>query len=193
LRIAVASSAARRSARAALSPDHGGFPNRSRRTTIMPDQKRPAYIRPFAEIGIDDIASVGGKNASLGEMFRELSPRGVKVPDGFAVTADAYWEFLEHSRLDRRLREILEGLDTQDTDAHRVHFQRVIDLLDQQGARDILVFGGGTIPEKDIPELESIGVMAIFTPGTPADVILTTVAGPFSRRSASHNAEACLT
>ena len=43
------------------------------------------HIRWFDEVGIDDIARVGGKNASLGEMYRELTPKGVKVPNGFAV------------------------------------------------------------------------------------------------------------
>ena len=44
------------------------------------------YVRWFSEFGIDDVASVGGKNASLGEMFRELTPLGIPVPNGFAVT-----------------------------------------------------------------------------------------------------------
>jgi pyruvate, water dikinase len=77
-------------------------------------EDRSMYIRPFAEIGIEDIPSVGGKNASLGEMYRELTSKGVKVPDGFAITADAYWDFLKQSGLDRRLRVILQGLDTGD-------------------------------------------------------------------------------
>jgi pyruvate,water dikinase len=75
---------------------------------------RTGYIRPFATIGIGDVASVGGKNASLGEMVRELTPMGVRVPDGFAVTAGAYRDFLAASGLDTRLREILTGLDTRD-------------------------------------------------------------------------------
>jgi pyruvate,water dikinase len=77
-------------------------------------------IRWFNEIGIDDIPLVGGKNASLGEMYRALAPQGVKVPNGFAVTADAYRDFLERSQLNRRLREILSGLDTHNSeDLHR--------------------------------------------------------------------------
>ena len=54
-----------------------------------------SYIRFFEEIGIDDVPLVGGKNASLGEMYRELTPQGVKVPNGFAVTAEAYRDMLE--------------------------------------------------------------------------------------------------
>ncbi|HDH16152.1 MAG TPA: hypothetical protein ENG90_06705, partial [Gammaproteobacteria bacterium] len=48
------------------------------------------YIRWFEKLGIEDIPLVGGKNASLGEMYRELTPQGVKIPNGFAITADAY-------------------------------------------------------------------------------------------------------
>ena len=59
-------------------------------------------IRWFEEIGIEDIPLVGGKNASLGEMYRELASQGVKVPNGFAITADAYREFLRGTKLERR-------------------------------------------------------------------------------------------
>jgi phosphoenolpyruvate synthase/pyruvate phosphate dikinase len=51
------------------------------------------FIRWFEDIGIDDVPDVGGKNASLGEMYRELTPEGIRVPDGFAVTATAYRHF----------------------------------------------------------------------------------------------------
>jgi pyruvate,water dikinase len=74
------------------------------------------FIRWFAEIGIADIPLVGGKNASLGEMFRELAPQGVKIPDGFAITAEAYRHFLREAKLDQRIRDILAGLDTRDVE-----------------------------------------------------------------------------
>ncbi len=72
------------------------------------------YIRWFSEIGIADIPSVGGKNASLGEMFRELTPEGIRVPAGFAITADAYRFFLREAGLDAKIAELLAGLDTRD-------------------------------------------------------------------------------
>ena len=59
--------------------------------------------------------------------------------------------------------------------AHNVLFERVLALLSEKKADDILVFGGGTIPSKDIPKLEAMGVKAIFTPGTSAESILQTV------------------
>jgi len=76
----------------------------------------PQYVRWFRDIGIADIPSVGGKNASLGEMVRELATKGVPVPDGFAVTAAAYWWFLRETGLAARVEELLAGLKTGDID-----------------------------------------------------------------------------
>ena len=64
----------------------------------------PVFIKWFRELSIGDIPLVGGKNASLGEMFRELAPKGVKVPDGFAITSDAYRHFLRSADLMRKSR-----------------------------------------------------------------------------------------
>ena len=60
-------------------------------------EDKPRYIRWFDEIAIDDVPLVGGKNASLGEMYRELSPHGVKIPNGFAITAEAYRYLVENA------------------------------------------------------------------------------------------------
>ncbi len=68
-------------------------------------------VLPFAEISIDDVKIVGGKNASLGEMYRQLSSKGILVPDGFAVTAYAYWDFLESNNIKEPLEKLLEKLD----------------------------------------------------------------------------------
>ncbi len=84
-----------------------------------PDRKAvsaPRFVKWFADIRIEDIPLVGGKNASLGEMFRELTPQGVKVPDGFAITAGAYRHFLREAKLDATIQELLRGLDTSDID-----------------------------------------------------------------------------
>ena len=69
------------------------------------------YVRFFDQIGRDDVASVGGKNASLGEMYRHLTARGLRVPNGFAITADAYRYMLGRGGADGALREALAGLD----------------------------------------------------------------------------------
>jgi pyruvate,water dikinase len=71
------------------------------------------YIKRFSEIGIDDVALVGGKNASLGEMFRALSAKNVRVPGGYAITADAYRHFLESNRLTQCIDELIADLDIE--------------------------------------------------------------------------------
>lgn len=76
--------------------------------------KPTSFILWFEEIELKDVPKVGGKNASLGEMWRELSPKGIKIPNGFAVTSEAYWFFLKENQLDQKIKKILEGLNTQD-------------------------------------------------------------------------------
>ena len=71
-------------------------------------------VRWFAELGLADLEEVGGKNASLGEMIANLSSAGVRVPDGFATTADAYRRFLGGTGLGMRINAELDGLDTDD-------------------------------------------------------------------------------
>lgn len=72
------------------------------------------FILWFNEIGIKDIPIVGGKNASLGEMYRKLTPVGVKIPNGYAVTAAAYDYFLDSSGVKDKIKKILKDLDTGD-------------------------------------------------------------------------------
>lgn len=69
------------------------------------------FIQPFNRLSMKDLAKVGGKNASLGEMISALSPLGVSVPDGFAVTVEAYRSFLAHNQLDVPLQQSLDKLD----------------------------------------------------------------------------------
>ena len=69
-------------------------------------------IKHFSEVSIKDIPTVGGKNASLGEMYRTLTSKGVAVPEGFAVTAEAYWLFLNENNFVPQLTELLSELDT---------------------------------------------------------------------------------
>ena len=73
-----------------------------------------ALVRWFDEIGLEDIPLVGGKNASLGEMYRNLKDQGVRVPYGFAITAAAYRRFLRESGCEARIGEQLKGLNTRD-------------------------------------------------------------------------------
>ena len=74
------------------------------------------WIRWFDEVGMDDVPVVGGKNASLGEMRRALTPLGIRTPDGFATTADAYRAFLRAADLERVIEAELRHLDVDQID-----------------------------------------------------------------------------
>jgi pyruvate,water dikinase len=91
------------------------------------------YVRFFEEVGVADVPLVGGKNASLGEMYRELSDQGVLVPHGFAITADAYRYMLDAARALETLRSALEGLDEAD----------VADLTRRARRAREIVYGAG--------------------------------------------------
>ncbi len=76
-----------------------------------------AYVIPFEELRMTDVEIVGGKNASLGEMISQLHAKGVRVPTGFATTAHAFREFLEHNQLTQRIIERLKDLNIDDVKA----------------------------------------------------------------------------
>ena len=72
------------------------------------------YLKTFDQIGINDVPLVGGKNASLGEMVRELTALGVRVPGGFAVTAEGFRAFIDGAGLRPKLEALLDGIDKGD-------------------------------------------------------------------------------
>src|SRR5882762_10440220 len=72
------------------------------------------FVRWFSDVGLSDVGLVGGKNASLGEMIRSLTRLGVRVPDGFAITADAYRHFLREAGVEGAVGELLSGLRRDD-------------------------------------------------------------------------------
>ena len=76
-----------------------------------------AYILPFEELRMSDVESVGGKNASLGEMISQLNASGVRVPTGFATTALAFRDFLVHNQLTERINQRLDSLNVDDVKA----------------------------------------------------------------------------
>ena len=90
---------------------------------------RELLVVPFAAVGIGAIAEVGGKNASLGEMIRELAGQGVRVPGGFATTAAAYRHLLRSNGLSEPLGELLTGLDADDLGALQAAGKAARDLL----------------------------------------------------------------
>jgi len=79
----------------------------------MAEEKKENFVKWYSEVGIADVPSVGGKNAALGEMYSNLVPLGVGIPDGFALTADAYRHFFKKTGLDNKIKEILSDLDTK--------------------------------------------------------------------------------
>ena len=79
------------------------------------------FILWFDQVGMGDVGLVGGKNASLGEMYRELTPRGIRIPNGFATTADAYRAFLAASGLDEKIPQILSGMNATDVGSLQHH------------------------------------------------------------------------
>ncbi len=76
-------------------------------------KKFPKHILWFKEISKKDIPLAGGKNASLGEMIGELSSKGINIPDGFALTAEAYWYFLRENKIEKKLKEIFKKFKSQ--------------------------------------------------------------------------------
>ncbi len=88
----------------------------------MNNAKKSGNVISFEELRMTDVGVVGGKNASLGEMISQLTSKGVRVPGGFATTAQAYWDFLQHKQdsgdsLEQRISERLIGLDIDDVKA----------------------------------------------------------------------------
>jgi pyruvate,water dikinase len=97
------------------------------------------YILGLSDVGLADISRVGGKNASLGEMLQHLTGLGIRVPDGFVITTDAYRQFLQHNELEATIRRIVEKMDVDD-----------IQSLQQSGAQIRELIAGGIFPKKMI-------------------------------------------
>lgn len=75
------------------------------------------YVFPFSQLRMTDVDRVGGKNASLGELLSQLTSAGIRVPDGFATTAEAFRLFLREGGLEERIHERLAHLDVDDVKA----------------------------------------------------------------------------
>ncbi|MGD1808496.1 phosphoenolpyruvate synthase [Dapis sp. BLCC M126] len=114
-------------------------------TNVLAIQQRTASAKEkslilwFDEVGINDIPLVGGKNASLGEMIQQLTPKGINIPNGFATTAYAYRYFIETAGLETKLRQLFADLDVED-----------IKNLQQQGKKARALIMNTPFP----PELE---------------------------------------
>ncbi|MBL1203016.1 MAG: phosphoenolpyruvate synthase [Nostoc sp. GBBB01] len=98
-------------------------------STLSAASKERSLILWFDEVGISDIPLVGGKNASLGEMIQQLTPKGINVPTGFATTAYAYRYFIESALLEAKLRELFADLDVEDVKNLRERGKKARSLL----------------------------------------------------------------
>ena len=87
------------------------------------------FVRWFEEIGAHDIALVGGKNASLGEMIRNLSKKGINIPSGFAITAEAYKYVIEKAGIGQKIKDTLEDLDTHDMENLAERGEKIRNLI----------------------------------------------------------------
>ncbi|MBI5451452.1 MAG: phosphoenolpyruvate synthase [Gammaproteobacteria bacterium] len=103
------------------------------------------YTRRFNELNIGDIPLVGGKNASLGEMYNALAGHGIHVPNGFAITADGYRNFIEHNQLGDKVRNELARLQVDDTHA-----------LNRSGARIREWISNGEMPSGLVDEVVAL-------------------------------------
>ena len=72
------------------------------------------YTLPFNQLSNSQVALVVGKNASLGEMFNQLSLKGIKIPDGFATTAEAFWLFLDENNIRVKLTDLMNKIDLKE-------------------------------------------------------------------------------
>ncbi len=93
------------------------------------NNKKRKLILWFSQIGLDDISIVGGKNSSLGEMYRNLTKSGIKVPNGFAITAAAYFYLLKKAGIEKKIKQILKDLDTNNISNLRERGARVRNLI----------------------------------------------------------------
>lgn len=96
------------------------------------------YIHWFKDLTIDDIAKVGGKNASLGEMYRELTPMGINVPDGFAINVQAYWDTIDNSNQLNQLKKLMQDLNTDDIHDLEIRAKKARKLITNTVLPDLL-------------------------------------------------------
>ncbi len=138
------------------------------------------YIKTFQQITIDQIDQFGGKNASLGEMIHHLKPKGVLIPEGFALNAKAYWHFLNENKLFDPLQEILNRLDRKGfSNLHMIGSKArstilkgilPIDLTDEvmkafkelKGRNEIQVAVRSSATAEDLPEASFAGMQESY-------------------------------
>ncbi|MBC8421173.1 MAG: phosphoenolpyruvate synthase [Desulfobacteraceae bacterium] len=144
------------------------------------------FILWFSEIGIEDVPLVGGKNASLGEMYQNLHSKGIKVPNGFAISAYAYRYFLKYAGIEDEIKKVFKGLDTHDlqdlmrrgrqardiivhaefppdlTQAIYGAYDKLAEEFDQQGLDNLDVAIRSSATAEDLPDASFAGQQDTF-------------------------------
>ncbi|MFW6227227.1 MAG: PEP/pyruvate-binding domain-containing protein, partial [Bacteroidota bacterium] len=87
------------------------------------------YTYNFGELDNSNVSTVGGKNASLGEMFRQLSSKGINIPDGFASSADAYREYIQQNEIEEKISNTLSEMDVEDSKSLEKTGKKCRDLI----------------------------------------------------------------
>lgn len=159
------------------------------------------YIRFFKDLSLGDIESVGGKNASLGEMYKELTSQGILVPNGFATTSDAYWLLLQENNIKEKIASLLSDLDASDTnnlqergkavrklllnatlpEVLQEEIKEAYMLLSQEydvEAVDVAVRSSGTA--EDLPDASFAGQQESFLNINELDSLLTSISRCFA-------------
>ena len=139
-----------------------------------------SYVIKLEKLGMDDVEVVGGKNASLGEMIRNLGDLGIRVPGGFATTSAAYRDFLKTDKLDERIHDTLKDLDVEDIDALNEAGQKIRNWItstelperlmeetrsawrEMSADRDIAVAVRSSATAEDLPEASFAGQQETF-------------------------------
>ncbi|MBI2415277.1 MAG: phosphoenolpyruvate synthase [Candidatus Kerfeldbacteria bacterium] len=180
----------------------------------MATDKKTAHILWFKELTIADVPLVGGKNASLGEMYQHMAKQGVVVPNGFAITAQAYNDFLKITGVKEKIRDILKTLNTHDLKNLQEHGHRVREtileaelpqalkdvieqayqqLSDLEGGSEIDVAVRSSATAEDLPDASFAGQQETFLNiRGPHDVIEATkrcMASLFTNRAISYRAD----
>ncbi len=134
------------------------------------------FIIWYKDLTIEDIPKVGGKNAALGEMVREMLPLGVRVPNGFAVTAEAYNHFLDSTGLRDRINKTLEGLDTHDLSDLQKRGNEVREMIVAEELPDDLK-KAIEVAYKELVDLEGAEDVAVRSSATAEDLPDASFAG----------------
>ena len=161
---------------------------------------RGAYVVPFSQLRMTDVESVGGKNASLGEMLSQLEAAHIRVPDGFATTAEAFRDFLDAGKLRQRIADALDALDVDDVralaktgaeirswvvdtpfpsrleDEIRVFYQKLI----EEYSSDISVAVRSSATAEDLPDASFAGQQESFLNVTGIDAVLDRIKHVFA-------------